>query len=68
MGAALAIVAVAQSALDRISDMRTLAGTLEVNADVPLLVLPRRGKSAWKMYGQSAGAASIEKASANDVL
>ena len=39
MGAALAILAAAQTALDRISDMRTLAGALEVNADVPLLVL-----------------------------
>ena len=39
MGAALGIVAAAQSALDRISDMRALASALEVNADVPLLVL-----------------------------
>ena len=39
MGAALAILAAAQTALDRISDMRTLAGALEVNADVPLLLL-----------------------------
>ena len=34
MGAALAIIAAAQTALDRISDMRALAGALEVNADV----------------------------------
>ena len=47
MGAALAIIAAAQTALDRISDMRTLAGALERDADVPRSS-DRPAAKAWR--------------------